>query len=119
MIPKYRRRIHAGVVEATCKALITKCCRQHGFRMPVLRTDIDQGHCFVSAPPRWSPSTIKGLLKDYTSREAIGNGSRSLITLGIAGNTYGRKPTVWERLGQYRRKSFVITSQHAKANSHL
>ncbi|WP_134373246.1 IS200/IS605 family transposase, partial [Candidatus Methylacidiphilum fumarolicum] len=92
-IPKYRRRILSGEVDAACKALLAECCRQHGFRLPALETDIDHVHCFVSASPRWSPSTIVGLLKGYTSRGALGNGSRSSRTLGIAGNTYGRKLT--------------------------
>lgn len=68
-IPKYRRKILVGEVETACKSLIAECCDQHGFRLLALETDIDHVHCFVSAPPRWSPATIVGLLKGYTSRK--------------------------------------------------
>ena len=67
-IPKYRRKILTDEVETACKMLISECCDQHGFRLLALETDIDHVHCFVSAPPRWAPATIVGLLKGYTSR---------------------------------------------------
>ena len=38
------------------------------FTLLALETDVDHIHCFVSAPPRWSPATVAGLLKVYTSR---------------------------------------------------
>ncbi|MHB1607538.1 MAG: IS200/IS605 family transposase [Acidiferrobacter thiooxydans] len=67
-IPKDRRKIPTGEVEAACKKLIEECCTQHGFTLLALETDVDHGHCLVSAPPRWSPAVIVGLLKGYTSR---------------------------------------------------
>ena len=48
--------------------LIEECCIQHGFTLLALETDVDHIHCFVSAPPGWSPAVIAGLLKGYTSR---------------------------------------------------
>jgi putative transposase len=39
------------------------------FRLSAMETDIDHVHCFVSAPPRWAPATIVGLLKGYASRK--------------------------------------------------
>lgn len=68
-IPKYRRKVRAGEAEAACKALIAECCAHYGFALLALETAIDPVHCFVSAPPRWAPATIVGLLKGYTSRK--------------------------------------------------
>jgi putative transposase len=67
-IPKYRRKIFVGGVEAETKKLIAACCEQHDVTLLALETDVDHVHVFVSAPPRLSPSTIAGLLKGYTSR---------------------------------------------------
>src|SRR5262249_51560181 len=60
-IPKYRRKIFTGAVEA-------ECCEQHDLTLLALETDQDHVHVFVSAPPRLSPSTLAGLLKGHTSR---------------------------------------------------
>ncbi|MHB8253173.1 MAG: IS200/IS605 family transposase [Acidiferrobacter sp.] len=75
-IPKYRRKIFTGEGEAlwaawpmACKKLIEECCIQQGFVLLALETDVDHVHCFVSAKPRWAPTTIVGLLKGYTSRK--------------------------------------------------
>ena len=67
-IPKYRRKIFTGAVEAETKKLISQCCEQHDLTLLALETDMDHVHVFVSAPPRLSPSTIAGLLKGHTSR---------------------------------------------------
>ncbi|EQD74689.1 transposase IS200-family protein, partial [mine drainage metagenome] len=69
VIPQYRRKILVGAVDAVCKALIAACCNQHGLRLLALETDSDQVHCLVSAPPRWAPATLAGLLKGYTSHK--------------------------------------------------
>jgi putative transposase len=71
-IPRYRRRILTGEVQAAAKAAIEACCKMHGFELLALETDEDHIHCFVSAPPRWAPATIVGLLKGYSSRPARG-----------------------------------------------
>ncbi|HRJ01766.1 MAG TPA: IS200/IS605 family transposase [Hyphomonas sp.] len=67
-IPRYRRRILTGEVQIATKAAIETCCKMHGFELLALETDEDHIHCFVSAPPRWAPATIVGLLKGYSSR---------------------------------------------------
>jgi len=67
-IPKYRRKILVGDVEAETKKLITECCQRHQLRLLALETDIDHVHVFVSAPPRFSPANIANLLKGYSSR---------------------------------------------------
>lgn len=67
-IPKCRRRILTGDVQAATKSALETCCEQHGFTLLALETDVDHVHCFVSAPPKDSPAKIVGLLKGYSSR---------------------------------------------------
>ena len=67
-IPKYRRKILVGEVEAETKKLITECCKRHQLKLLALETDIDHVHAFICAPPRFSPANIANLLKGYTSR---------------------------------------------------
>lgn len=67
-IPKYRRRILTGEVQAETKRLIAECCDRHGITLLALETDEDHVHVFVSALPRYSPADIAGLLKGYSSK---------------------------------------------------
>ncbi|SRR6266566_9315653 len=67
-IPKYRRKILTGGVEAETKRLITDCCERHGLTLLALETGMNHVHVFVSAPPRFSPAMVANLLKGYTSR---------------------------------------------------
>jgi len=67
-IPKYRRRILTGEVQAETKRLIAECCTRHDVTLLALETDEDHVHVFVSAPPRFSPADIAGLLKGYSSK---------------------------------------------------
>jgi putative transposase len=67
-IPKYRRKILVGDVEAETKRLIAECCERHQLKLLALETDIDHVHVFISAPPRYSPANIANLLKGYSSR---------------------------------------------------
>lgn len=67
-IPKYRRRILTGEVQAETKRLISECCERHGLTLLAIETDEDHVHVFVSAPPRFSPAQITGLLKGYSSK---------------------------------------------------
>ncbi|RCN57260.1 transposase [Acidiferrobacter thiooxydans] len=39
-IPKDRRKIPTGEVEAACKKLIEECCTQHGFTLLALETEV-------------------------------------------------------------------------------
>ena len=66
-IPKYRRKILTGDIQKVVKETIQQYCEQNGWKLIAIETDIDHVHCFVSAPPRWSPARIVGLLKGYTS----------------------------------------------------
>ena len=67
-IPKYRRKILMGDVQAEAKRLIEECCDHHGLTLLEMETDMDPIHVFVSAPPRFSPAMIANLLKGYSSR---------------------------------------------------
>ena len=67
-IPKYRRKILTGEVQAETKRLIAECCERHRLTLLALETDEDHVHVFVSAPPRFSPALIANLLKGHSSR---------------------------------------------------
>src|SRR5260221_1904172 len=67
-IPKYRRKILTGEVQAVTKRLIAECCEHHGLALLALETDVDHIHVFISAPPRFSPALIANLLKGHSSR---------------------------------------------------
>ena len=67
-IPKYRRRVLTGEVQAETKRLLAECCERQGLALLALETDEDHIHVCVSAPPRFSPALIANLLKEYSSR---------------------------------------------------
>ncbi len=67
-IPKYRRRVLTGPVQAETRRLITECCEQQGLTLLAMETDEDHMHVFVSALPRFSPAVIANLLKGHSSR---------------------------------------------------
>jgi putative transposase len=67
-LPKYRRRVLTGEVQAETKRLITACCEKQGLTLLAMETDAVHIHVFVSAPPRFSPAMIANLLKGYSSR---------------------------------------------------
>ena len=66
-VPKYRRRILLGDVRKETRHLLQECCDRHGITLLEAETDEDHVHAFVSAPPRFSPAKIAGLLKGYSS----------------------------------------------------
>ena len=67
-IPKYRRRVLVGEVQAETKRLIAECCERQSLTLVAIETDEDHIHVFVSAPPRFSPALIANVLKGYSSR---------------------------------------------------
>ncbi len=67
-IPKYRRRVLTGEVQAETKRLIAECCERQDMTLLAVETDEDHIHVFVSAPPRFSPALIANVLKGYSSR---------------------------------------------------
>ena len=48
--------------------MIAECCEQQGLTLLAIETDEDHVHVFVSAPPRFSPARIAGLLKGHSSK---------------------------------------------------
>ena len=67
-IPKYRRRVLVGEVQAETKRLMAECGQRHGWTLLAVETDEAHMHVVVSAPPRFSPALIANLLKGDTSR---------------------------------------------------
>lgn len=67
-IPKHRRKVLTGDVAESTKLLIAEACERNGLTLLSVEADMDHLHCFVSAPPRWSPAQIANVLKGYTSR---------------------------------------------------
>ena len=47
-VPKYRRKILTGEVQAETKRLMTACCERHGLTLLALETDIDHIHVDVA-----------------------------------------------------------------------
>jgi IS605 OrfB family transposase len=76
-IPRYRKKVLVGSVEARLKELLAEIATQYGFEImavevtPALACGAsvpDHVHLFVSAPPKFSPAEIVRLFKGITSR---------------------------------------------------
>lgn len=67
-IPKYRRRVLTGDVQAETKRFITQCGEKQGLTLLAMETDEDHIHVLASAPPRFSPALLANVLKGYSSR---------------------------------------------------
>jgi len=67
-IPKYRRRVLTGEVQAETQRLIAECCQRQGLALLGLETDEEHIHVCVSTPPRFSPALIANLLKGQSCR---------------------------------------------------
>jgi putative transposase len=67
-IPRYRKKVLVGPVEARLKALLAEIATQYGFEILAVEVMPDHVHLFVSAPPKFSPAEIVGLFKGITSR---------------------------------------------------
>lgn len=57
-----------GEIQAEIKRLTAECCEHHDITLLAQETDEDHVHAFVSAPPRFNPAEIAGLLKGYSSK---------------------------------------------------
>lgn len=67
-MPKDRRRVLTGEVQAETQRLIAECCERQGLALLALETDEDHIHVLVSAPPRFRSALIANLFKRYSSR---------------------------------------------------
>lgn len=67
---KYRRKILSQEVEDYLKALVMQIADDKGFTVHLFETgEGDHIHCFVSAPPKMSVTTIVKYLKGITGRK--------------------------------------------------
>ncbi len=67
-IPRYRKKVLVGPVEARLKELLAEIATQYGFEILAVEVMPDHVHLFVSAPPKFSPAEIVRLFKGITSR---------------------------------------------------
>ena len=67
---KYRRRILNADIEAYLKQLAFQIGREKGFTVQLFECgDGDHVHCFITAPPKLSVTTIVKYLKGITGRK--------------------------------------------------
>ena len=65
--PKYRRRIfEQEEIEQGVKEALKELAHYHDWIIEELETDKDHVHVFLSAPPRYSPSSIVKLIKTWS-----------------------------------------------------
>jgi len=97
-IPKCRRKILTGEVQAETKRLLRQCCERHGLTLLALETDSDHVHVFVSAPPRCIPALIANLLKGDSLRGLRAKFPPSRISLRVLGiyGPGGPQPSSYE-----------------------
>ena len=67
-IPRYRKKVLVGHVEARLKELLAEIARQYRFEILAVEVMPDHVHLFVSAPPKFAPAEIVRLFKGITSR---------------------------------------------------
>jgi len=66
-IPRYRKKVLVGPVEARLKELLAEIATQNRFEILAVEVMPDHVHLFVSAPPKFSPAEIVRLFKGITS----------------------------------------------------
>jgi len=66
-IPRYRKRVLVGPVEARLKELLAEIATQYGFEILAVEVMSDHVYLFVSAPPKFSSAEIVRLFKGITS----------------------------------------------------
>ncbi len=67
---KYRRKVLTSEVESYMKELIQQIAKEKGFTVQLFECgECDHVHCFVTAPPKLSVTTIVKYLKGITGRK--------------------------------------------------
>ena len=67
---KYRRKILNAEVEAFLKQLVVQIGNDKGFTVQLFECgNLDHVHCFITAPPKLSVTTIVKYLKGFTGRK--------------------------------------------------
>jgi putative transposase len=67
-IPRIRKKVLVGPVEARLKELLAEIAIQYGFEILAVEVMPDHVHVFVSAAPKFAPAEIVRLFKVITSR---------------------------------------------------
>jgi putative transposase len=68
-IPKTRMQVLVRPLSDEVEATIRRVCKRNEWTLLALQVMPDHVHCFLSAPPTWSPMTIVKTLKTWTSRD--------------------------------------------------
>ena len=66
-IPRYRKKVLVGPVEARLKESLAEIATQNGFEIWAVEVMPEHVHLFLSAPAKFSPAEIVGLFKGITS----------------------------------------------------
>lgn len=104
-IPRYRKKVLVGHVEARLKELLAEIATQYGFEILAVEVMPDDVHLFVSAPPKFAPAEIVRLFKGITSRRL----KKEFESLRR--QYWGKKATLWAE-GDY-----VGTAGHVSAET--
>ena len=104
-IPRYRKKVLVGPVEARLKELLAEVATQYGFEILAVEVMPDHVHLFVSAPPKFAPAEIVRLFKGITSRKL----KKEFESLGR--QYWGKNATLWAE-GYY-----VGTAGHVSAET--
>jgi putative transposase len=67
-MPRYRKKVLVGPVDAGLKERLAEIDTQYGFEILAVEVMPDHVHLFVSAPPKFAPAEIVRLFKGITSR---------------------------------------------------
>jgi putative transposase len=67
-IPRYRKKVLVGPVEARLRVLLAEIATQYGFEILAVEVMPDHVYLFVSVPPRFSPAESFRLFQGITSR---------------------------------------------------
>jgi len=67
-IPKYRKSLLLGSLEARLKELFYQIAEEHDFEILAMELMPDHVHVFVSAAPKCAPGKIVSIFKNITSK---------------------------------------------------
>ena len=90
-IPRYRKKVLVGHVEARLKELLAEIARQYRFEILAVEVMPDPVHLFVSPPVKFSPAEIVGLFKGITSRRL------KIQFESLRRQYWGTNATLWEK----------------------
>jgi len=68
-IPKYRKSILKGEIKEFLEELFKEIAQEYGFEILAMEVMPDHIHLFISAPPKYSPSTIVKIFKGISAKK--------------------------------------------------